>query len=102
MGVFTRSGWTPKVLHFSEGEWVELATAYGALQMRRLDLGLENFLQAQIDLDTLRSVMLDLWGFDMAGPLDIHIDTDAKRIEFRQKWWNRAARKPAKSHWVKP
>lgn len=88
--------WNPKVLYFNDHGAFELATAYGTLCVRvmHLHLDIRGPDADKVILSDLHNMLLDRWGFDLADNIDIKLDPGARRIEFRQKWWDRSQRKP--------
>lgn len=85
---------------FSDHGMTEMATAYGTLQTRILELELDiRGLDGEIRLGELHNELLNRWGFDLSDAIDVKIEPSIRRITFYQKWWNRDARMPAAKNW---
>lgn len=89
-----RPGHELNVLYFNEAGSHAPPNAYGTLKTRVLHLELNSVFDCELRFDEMTNVLLDRWGFDMTDLLEITYDWPAKRIEFRQKWWDRSEREP--------
>jgi hypothetical protein len=84
-----------KVLSFNDSEMVEMATAYGTLKTRVLQLEWNTLdVIANVTLSELHNKLLEHWGFDLNDLIEIRLEPSIHRISFYQKWWDRSERKP--------